>query len=115
MAPIFTLTAAVHSFRTWRISRLRQTRSCATCTSPNRASKISFCTTPAGACANELQSFYSDAGSRRARRTQEYCRAAFPDVFAAADVRIYFWPRDGGQRLHAAFLQEPAAARHHGA
>ena len=28
--------------------------SCATCTSPNRASRISFCTTLAGACANEL-------------------------------------------------------------
>ena len=38
----------------------------------------------------------------------------FQTFLAAAAVRFYFRPRDGGQRLSSGGLQEPSASRDHG-
>src|SRR5258708_13434317 len=86
----------------------------ATCTSPSPASKIFFCTTPEGACANELESFFRHAWARRSRRPPQFRGAALSNFLAAADVRLHLRPRHGRQRLHAAFLQEPTASGNHG-
>src|ERR1700691_4546777 len=95
---------------------MRQRRSelsCPMCTSRNRAWKICFSITPAGVCANELEDIFCIARTRRARGTAKSGAADSPDIFAAAVVRLYFWARDGGERLYAGRLQEPVAARDH--
>src|SRR5437588_1230091 len=87
---------------------------CAMSTSRNPAWKISSCTTPEGACANELEDVSSPAGARCSRRSPQLRSFAAPDFLAADDVRVYLRPGDGDERLHAHRIQEPALARDHG-
>src|SRR5271157_77051 len=84
------------------------------CTSPSPAWKTCFCTTLEGACGNELEDVFRHAGTRRSRGPPQHRSVVAANVPAAADVRIYLWPGDGAQRLHACGVQEPAAPRHHG-
>src|SRR6266566_469169 len=113
-APISTPTAAVRSLRKSPVWPPALASNCATCTSPSPAWKISFCTIPEGACANELESFFRHARARCPCRPPQLRGALVSNVFAAADVRFHLWPRHGRQRLHAAFLQKPPATRNHG-
>src|SRR5205807_3478879 len=113
-APTSTPTAAVRSLRRSLPWLPAPASSCTTYTSPSPASRISFCTIPEGACANELESVSRHARARCARRPPQLRGAAVSNLLAAVDVRLHLWPRDGRQRLHAAFLQEPAAPGNHG-
>src|SRR5216684_4873398 len=114
MAPICTLTAAVRWLPMSPVLPPPPASSCATCTSPSPAWKIFFSTIPEGACANELESLFCHARAGRSRRPPQLRGALVSDLFAAADVCVYLRPRDGRQRLHAAFLQKPPAPGDHG-
>src|ERR1035438_3566302 len=114
MVPTCTPIAVARWFQKSLTPRSRPASSCATSTSPRPASKTSFCTTPEGACASELQNFYGHAWARLPGGAPQPSYAAAANVFATADVRFYFRPRNGGQRLYARQLQKPPAARHHG-
>src|SRR5258708_17733677 len=108
-------TAAAHWFPKSPTWRSVQGLSCATCTSRSPALKISFCTTLEGVCASEPQDIFGHARARCPGGAPQFRSTVVADLFAAPDVRVYFWPRDGWQRLHAARVQEPAASRHYGA
>src|SRR5271157_3355563 len=84
------------------------------CTSPSPAWKTCFCTTLEGACGNELEDVFRHAGARCSRGPPQHRSVVAANFPAAADVRVYFWPGDGAQRLHACGVQEPAASRHYG-
>src|SRR5467141_1434200 len=112
--PTYTLTAEARWFPRLPILLPVPLSNCATFTSRNPAWRISSCTTPEGACANELEDFSSPAGARCSRRSPQLRSFAAPDLLAADDVRVYFRPGDGDERLHARRIQEPALARDHG-
>src|SRR6266404_8952314 len=114
MALTCTPTVAVRWLPRSPISPPLPASNCATCTSPSPAWKISFCTIPEGACANELESLFRHARARCPCRTPQFRGTVVSDILAAADVRLHLRPRHGRQRLHAAFLQEPTASRNHG-
>src|SRR6266581_604367 len=114
MAPICTPTAAARWLPMSPAWPQPPESSCATCISPSPAWKIFFCTIPEGACANELESFLRYACARRARRPPQLRGALVSNFPAAADVRLHLRPRDGRQRLHAAFLQKSPAPGNHG-
>src|SRR5258708_24727040 len=112
-APTSTLTAAVRSLRRSPVWLPAPASNCATSTSPSPAWKISFCTIPEGACANELESLFRHARARCPCRTPQFRGTVVSDLLAAADVRLHLRPRHVRQRLHAAFLQDPSAPRNH--
>src|SRR5208282_3144502 len=87
---------------------------CATCTSRSPAWRIFSCTTPEGACANELEDVSGPARARCSCRSAQLRSFAAADFPAADDVRVYLWTSDGVERLHARRIQEPAVARDHG-
>src|SRR5579872_5709023 len=87
---------------------------CATYTFPSPAWKIFSCTTPEGACANELEDFSGFAGARCSRRPPQPGAFDPADLPATDDVRLHFRSRDGEQRVHATCIQELALARDHG-
>src|SRR5260370_18790288 len=90
-APIFTPTAAVRSLRRSPVWPLALASNCATCISPSPAWKISFCTIPEGACANELESLFRHARARRSCRPPQLRGALLSTFFAAADARFHLW------------------------
>src|SRR6202140_4769212 len=112
--PTFNLTAEAARFPRLPILPPAPLSNCATSKPPNPAWRISFCTTPEGACANELEDFSSPAGARCSRRSPQLRSFAAADFLAADDVRVYLRPGDGVERLHARRIQEPALARDHG-
>src|SRR6267142_7000464 len=68
---------------------------CAMCTYRSPAWRICSCTTPEGACANELEDFSGPAGTRCSCRSPELRSFAAPDLSATDDVRIYLRSGDG--------------------
>src|SRR3981189_3287410 len=112
--PTYTLTAEARWFLRLPILPPALLLKCAMSTSRNPAWRISFCTTPEGACANELEDFSSPAGARCSWRSPQLRSFAAADFLAADDVRVYLRPGDGEQRLYARRVQEPALARDHG-
>src|SRR6267378_4810814 len=93
--PTFTLTAAARWFLRLRILPPAPLSNCATSISRNPAWRISSCTTPEGACANELEDFSSPAGARCSCRSPQLRSFAATDFLAADDVRVYLRPGDG--------------------
>src|SRR3984893_11640736 len=88
---------------------------CATSTSRNRAWRTFSCTTPEGACANELEDVSSPAGARCSWGSPQLRSFAAADFLAADDVRVYLRPGDGVERLHSRRIQGLALAREQGA
>src|SRR5579872_1345380 len=112
--PMCTLIVAARWFPRSPVSLRWLTRNCAMFTFPSPAWRICFCTTPEGACANELEDFSGPAGPRCACGSAQSDSVADADLFAADDVRFHLRPRHGEQRLHAGRVQKSPLARNHG-
>src|ERR1700732_395912 len=93
--PTYTLTAEARWSLRLPILPPALLSNCATSTSRNPAWRISFCTTPEGACANELEDVSSPAGARRSCPPPQLHSFAAADFLAADDVRVYLRPGDG--------------------
>src|SRR5882724_27829 len=99
--PTFTPTVEARWFLRSPVLPQARQLNCVMCTSRSRVWRICFCTTPAGVCANELEDFFRPIGSRCSCRSPEFHTFAVADVSAADDVRVYFRPRHGEQRVYA--------------
>src|SRR2546422_3921619 len=113
-APTCTPTVEARWFLRLPIWPLAPQSNCAMCTSRSPAWRICSCTTPVGACANELEDFSGPAGARWSCRSPELRSSAAADLLAADDVRVYLRSGNGEQRVYAARLQEPAVTGNHG-
>src|SRR5258705_9009335 len=108
--PTFTPTVEARWFLRSPILPQVHQSNYAMCISRSPAWRICFCTTPAGVCANELEDLSGPTGSRCSCRSPEFHSLAAADLFAADDVRVYFRPRHGEQRVYASGIQESFVA-----